>query len=187
MSTISQTEPLQIVAGDTAKWQKSLPDYPASALWVLSYALVRSGAAPIVFSGTASGDVHAVTVAASTTAAWPAADYAWQAYVTQGSERYTVGEGRLTVRAGFAAASASGIDARTQARRTLEAIEAVIEGRASSSTQEYQIAGRALKYIPIPELLALRDVYRRDVATEDKAAALAAGRGGAGRILVRML
>ena len=32
----------QIIAGDSFAWKKCLSDYPASAGWVLSYALVKS-------------------------------------------------------------------------------------------------------------------------------------------------
>jgi hypothetical protein len=31
------SEPVRITAGDTVAWTKALPDYPASAGWVLKY------------------------------------------------------------------------------------------------------------------------------------------------------
>ena len=121
------TEPDLIVAGDTAKWLRSLDDYPASGSWVLSYTLV-SAAQRYTFSATASGADHLVTVAATTTATWVAGTYTWRAQVSKAGEVYTVGTGSLTVRPSFATAT----DGRSHARRTLEAIEAVIEGRATS-------------------------------------------------------
>ena len=159
---------------------KSLVEYPASAGWVLSYELVNAQHR-LTFTAAPSGDDHLVNVAATTTQGWVAGAYEWRALATLGSEVYTVASGRVEIAPAFGAA----VDARSQLRRTLEAIESTLEGRASSATAEYQIAGRALKYIPIPELLALRDRYRRDLKAEEGAAAVAAGGGARGRIMVR--
>ena len=180
MPTIPTSEPTLINAGNTAKWLKSLLEYPASAGWVLSYVLVNA-AQRIPFSSTPSADDHLVNVSAATTAAWAPGSYDWRSKATPTAEIYTVGQGRIEIAPAFGAA----VDARSQARRTLEAIEATLEGRASSATAEYQIAGRALKYIPIPELLMLRDRFRRDVKAQEDAAAVAAGLGARGRIFVR--
>jgi hypothetical protein len=174
------TEPASINAGDTAKWLIALPDYPASAGWVLTYTLVNAGQR-VTFAATASGDDHLVNIPFAATAAWVAGEYDYRAVAGKTGELFTVRSGRIAVRPAFGAA----VDARSQARRTLEAIEAVIEGRASSSTAEYQIAGRQLKHIPVPELLMLRDRYRADVRTEGEASAIAAGLGNPRRIFVR--
>lgn len=180
MPTIPTTEPARINAGNTAKWLKSLAEYPASAGWVLGYELVNAQAR-IEFSSSASGDDHLVNVDAATTASWTPGSYEWRALASLSGEVYTVASGRMEIAPAFGAA----VDARSQLRRTLEAIEATLEGRASSATAEYQIAGRSLKYIPISDLLALRDRYRRDLKAEDDAASVAAGMGARGRILVR--
>lgn len=47
--------------------------------------------------------------------------------------------------------------------RMLAAIEARLEGRISSDHQRYTVDGRSLDRIPILELQALRDKYRREV------------------------
>jgi hypothetical protein len=174
------TEPDLIVAGDTAKWLRSLDDYPASESWVLSYTLV-SAAQRYTFSATASGADHLVTVAATTTATWVAGTYTWRAQVSKAGEVYTVGTGSLTVRPSFATAT----DGRSHARRTLEAIEAVIEGRATSEVSYYMIGGRQLRYIEPAQLLALRDRYRAEVAREDAAQRAAAGLPDRRRVFVR--
>lgn len=174
------TEPDVIVAGDTAKWLRSLDDYPASASWVLTYTLV-SAAQRYTFSASASGDQHLVTVAATTTATWAAGTYTWRAQVAKAGEVYTVGTGSLTVKPSFSAAT----DARSHARRTLEAIEAVIEGRATSEVSYYMIGGRQLRYIEPAQLLALRDRYRAEVAREDAAQRAAAGLPDKRRVFVR--
>lgn len=180
MPPIPTTEPASINAGDTAKWLKSLPDFPAGEGWVLGYELVNA-AQRLSFAASAQGDDHLVLVAASATGEWPAGTYDWRATASRAGEKFTVGQGRITIEPGFGSA----IDARSQARRTLQAIEDTLEGRATSATAEYQIAGRQLKYIPIPELLTLRDRYRQEVRAEEAAERMAAGLGNPGRIYVR--
>lgn len=177
---IATTEPASIVPGDTVKWTKSLPDYPASAGWDLSYELVNSSNR-ITFSSTASGDLFTVTISATDSESYAAGLYAWRARVSHAGEVVTVATGSLTIQAAFDAV----IDTRSAARRTLDAIEATLEGRATSATASYQIAGRQLAYIPIPELLTLRDRYRMDVAREDAAQSSASGLPNPGRIQVR--
>lgn len=178
--TVPTTEPTQINAGDTAKWTKTLANYPASAGWVLSYALV-SAAQRYTFSATAQGDDFLITVAAATTTAYVAGAYEYRGTVSKAGEVFTVSSGRITIAPAFGSA----IDASSRVRRSLEAIEATIEGRATSATAEYEIAGRKLKYISIPELLQLRDRLRQDVAREDAAAQIAKGMGNPNRIYVR--
>ena len=178
--TVPNSEPAALTAGDTAKWLKSLSDYPASAGWVLSYALVKAGSV-ITFSGTASGDEHLVTVPAATTASWSVGRYQYQASVTKAAERYGVGAGQIEIKPNFAAV-AGGLDARSHARITLEAVEAVIQGRASQSQSEYTIANRQLKYIPLSELLALRDRYKAEVLSESRVDGL----GFRNKILTRL-
>lgn len=180
MPPIPTTEPASLNAGDTAQWLKTLADYPASEGWVLAYALVNTGQR-IAFTAAAQGDAHLVSVPAATTAAWAPGAYDFRASVSKGADVFTVGAGRITIAPAFGAA----VDARSQARRTLEAIEATLEGRASSATAEYQIAGRQMRYIPVPELLTLRDRYRRDVRAEEAAERIKAGLGNPGRIYVR--
>lgn len=174
------TEPARIVAGDTAKWLKQLGDYSAADGWVLTYTIVTA-ANRYTFSASASGADHLVAVPASTTTTWVAGDYVLRGQVAKAGEVFTVVTGRITVAPAFGAA----IDARSQLRRTLEAVEATLEGRASSAVAEYQIAGRMLKNIPLTELLALRDRLRFDVLREEAAERAAAGLSPKGRITVR--
>lgn len=181
MADIPTIEPTTANAGDTWRWTRTLADYPASAGWALSYTLINASA-KITINASASGDNHAVTVSAATSAGYAAGSYDWRARVSRAGEVYTVGEGRITVRNAF---GGSTFDARSHARKTLEAIEAVIEGRASSATLEYTIAGRTMKHIPMADLLALRDKYRAEVLREDAAAAVAAGLPDRRRVHVR--
>ena len=182
---IATVEPTSVTAGDTLRWLKELSDYPPSDGWVLTYALVIDGVKTAITASDYGDGRHYVNVAAATTATWTADDYDWQSYVTRAAtaERYTVGSGRLTVLSNFATATA-GYDARTHARKMLDAIESVLEGRATATDIDLVTAVVGDKSMTKkPELLmAWRDRYRAEVAAET----LAAGLGSGGRIFVRL-
>ncbi|ARV17484.1 hypothetical protein AEP_00524 [Curvibacter sp. AEP1-3] len=175
------TEPDVLIAGDTAKWLKTLAEYPATEGWELSYVLIN-GTSKITVIGTASGSDHLITVAATTTADWVPGDYTWRARVSKSGEVYTVGSGTFKVQSSFSAAT---LDARTHARRVLANIEAYLEDGANLTAANYTIAGRSLQRIPMAELLALRDRYRAEVARETAANLIARGMGDPRRVFVR--
>ena len=179
--TTPTTEPREFVAGDTAKWLKTLADYPASAGWALGYTLINS-TGKITFGSTAQAESFLVNVAASTTAGWAAGNYAWRAQVSKAGEVYTVGQGSTVVKAAFSAAT---LEARTTAAIMLENVNAALTNTASQNVLEYEIAGRRLKHYDIAGLLALRDRLTADVARETAAANIANGLGNPGRIYVR--
>lgn len=174
-----------LTAGDTLDFTTSVPDYLASAGWTLKYRLApRGSGSAIDIVAAASGDDYVVQVAASTTGSWAAGFYAWAAYVEKSGERYTVGDGELQIRVA-SSTLAAGTDKRSHARKVLDAINAVIEGRASKDQQEYTIGSRSLKRTPIEDLLVLRDKYRQEVANEAAAESVAAGLGNPRRAGVR--
>jgi hypothetical protein len=182
---IPTIEPTSITAGDTLRWLKQLDDYTPDDGWVLTYALVISGVKVAITASDYGDGRHYVNVTATTTAGWTADDYDWQSYVTRAatSERYAVGSGRLQVLPNYAAAS-SGYDARTHARKMLDAIESVLEGRGTRGDLDMissVIGDRQLARKP-ELLLALRDRYRAEVASELAASRLQAS----GRVLVRL-
>lgn len=156
MPEIATNEPLEFISGDTVSWTKSLTDYPANDSWVLTYALINS-AHKITITATASGSDHLVSLSAATTAAYTAGVYQWQAYATKSSQRFLVDSGTITVIPNFAAETT--YDARIHAKKMVDLIEDVLEGRAEGDTQEYTIGNRSMKKIPILELKKLRDVY----------------------------
>lgn len=183
MSTIPTVEPSEFRAGDTVKWQRTLSDYPASAGWSLSYRLINA-AGKIDIDASASVDDHLVSVASTASAAYAVGAYDWVAYVEKAGERYTVGSGRITIRPDLAAQSA-GYDARSTARKLLDAVEAVLANRATRADLEYEIAGRRMKSMSHADLLAARDKLKREVAAEEAASRIAAGMGSGRRVFVR--
>lgn len=173
-------EPTSLLAGDTAKWLKSLPDYLASDGWVLSYVLANA-AVRITFSASSSGADHLVNVLASATAAWAAGDYEWRAQVSKSGEVYTVGSGAITVHPSFASA----VDGRSHARKVLANIEAYLENSGNLTAAMYEIAGRRLQKIPLADLVAMRSRYQFEVAREDAANNAARGLPDKRRVMVR--
>jgi len=183
-AAIPSREPARLVVGDTWRWQRTLDGYPASA-WTLTY-YVRGPNGEFTIVAGADGDIHDVTVAKTTTSAYNAGAYSWTAVVDDGAtQRFTVETGRLIELQLDPTKIGKGYDGRSHARRVLDAIEAVIEGRASKDQEEYSIEGRSLKRTPLAELVKFRNRYVDLVRDEDAAARINSGLDGGGRIQVR--
>jgi hypothetical protein len=185
MAAIPTCEPAYLQAGDTLTWQRALPDYPASAGWALSYRLINASAR-IDITAAASGNDHLVTVAAATSAAYRAGDYTWQASVAKATERYTVGTGRVTIKPNLAALS-SNYDARSTAARALDDLRAALSAWLTSSgtVQEFEIAGRRIKFATAADIQKRIALAEREVSRETAAERLAAGESAGHRVLVR--
>ena len=174
-------EPSRVNAGDTATWRISLDAYPANEGWELSYVFINA-AGRFVVNAQPDGRAHLVHELPDSTAAWPPGDYDFRARVTNGTDAYTVGQGRMTVAASFEAPT---LDQRSTMRRALEAVEAYLADADNLAAAEYQIAGRQLRRHTLPELWKHRDRLRAEVAREDAADRAAKGLPHPGRIYVR--
>jgi hypothetical protein len=195
-------EPLEILVGDSISWVRrnviaySVNDdgtpeeteIKASDGWTLKFVAVgRLGAVSITASAdTENADDFLFTAAAAVTAAYVAGDYQWQLVATKTTTRYTIAVGRVTLLDNIAGRSAL-YDNRSHAKKVLDAIEAVLEGRASRQDQSYTIAGRSLQLTPIPDLIKLRQLYKAEYAGELAAAGVKAGRGSGNKILTRFV
>ena len=112
----------------------------------------------------ANGTDYDVTISATDSATLSAGRYAWQAVVTKGAEVHLPDQGFLTVKPLLS--SADTFDPRTQNEKNLDALDAVIAGKASADVLEYTINGRQLRRYPIKELIALRAHFAALVAAE---------------------
>ena len=169
--TIPSVEPSSARAGDTWQWTRTLADYPAS-VWTLTYSLWNASA-DITIVASASGDDHSVSVAGATTGAYSAGRYDWVARVSDGTDTYTVEDGRaLTVLPAVGAA----MDTRSHARVMLDAIDAMIEGRATDGDLDVvrTTIGDHTTEFDLPTLLKLRERYAAAVAEEDRQAVVEA-------------
>ncbi|WP_294344705.1 hypothetical protein [Prosthecochloris sp.] len=181
-ASIPTSTPARLIAGDSWEWKISLSDYPAPT-WTLSYYLVKSGTNLITLTGSqyGSSDDHHIDIAKETTDDFTDGTYSFQAVVTDGSDRKAVETGTIVIEPDFAQQS-SGYDDRSFAKKSLDAIEAVIANRASQAQQEYQIAGRALKFMTMEELLSARDRLRAEYLAEER---MKNGKSGIGSVKVR--
>jgi len=151
----------ELYQGDSLDWDESESDYPASSSWVIHYVLVNASSR-ITFNSSADGDDHNFTIATTTTAAWKDGEYTYTRYATDGTERVTLNRGTVEIKKDFTTAS----DQRSNAKKTLEAIEAVIEDRATKDQESYTIQGRSLSRMNIKDLIWFRDYYASKVQKE---------------------
>jgi hypothetical protein len=174
------------VAGDTWTWLWSSADYPASAGWVVAWRMVGPGVT-LDITTAASGDAHLATASAATTVGLtvpvgglPCTLLGWAAL---SGERFEIYRAPIAVLPNPATITG---DLRGHAARTLAAIEAMLENRATKDQQSYKIGERELSRIPVQELLSLRDYYRAEAKREDEAAGLASGRPRTRLVVTRM-
>lgn len=162
--------PATIVAGSTVKLTLTYGDFPADAGWALK--LYLAGAriiAPV--TGSASGKGFNLTLSSTVTATLVEGTYQWEARATKSGETYVAEAGLVRVQADISAARAG--DRQAWAERALAVVEARIEGRLTADQEEFQIHGRAVKRIPMSELLGIRAQLKAEL----RGAAAAAGGG----------
>lgn len=159
---VAQSTPSQIIAGDSASWQITTPDYLSTDGLSLTYEFVRATARQTAVSTADGAGGHLLSITVAQSALWPAGTYQWRARALKALEAVTVLSGSLQVLPAYSAA----IDARSTAQKALDAVIETLGGRASSATAEYEIEGRKLKFIPIADLLRLKSHLTQEVAKE---------------------
>jgi hypothetical protein len=155
--------PQTLTAGDLWTWTESLSDYSA-ALYTLTFYF--RGPQSFNSVAVASGADHVVTVTAAVTAELKPGVYDWQAraaLIATPTTVATVDVGRLTVEPNLANAA---IDHRSFNVRVSEALEAVIEGRATTDQLAMSIAGRSLSRMTWDEILGAYDRFKLAAASE---------------------
>ncbi len=158
-------EPTEIVAGDSVRWRiADDPTYPQSEGWALKYELVGVNTLAITPSFQTSGDDEnhwLVSIATTETDDLDAGRYDLiKRYVGSGTysgREETVDRLVMSVRENPRSV-ADGVF-QTHAERTLDVIEAALEGRLTTDLESYQIAGRAVNKIPIETLMKMRGRY----------------------------
>lgn len=176
--------PSTLRAGDTWDWDESLSDYPATT-WTLKFTFYRYGQVAKTVTASASGTDFSITVSAADSAAYTTGDWMWTAYVEKGAgaslERYTVGEGVLSVKPSLAGATAT-TDHRSYWQKVLDAAEAALLVFAAKGHATITIDGKSVSYKRMAELTSLRNTAARQVAIEQKVGqGLESGRRGVTR------
>ena len=182
----SETEPREIISGDFLTWKRTDlgTDY-SNSLYTLSYKarLEGTGSTVITITAAASGDDYLVEEAAATTAAYTAGVYHWDAYITRDSdsERVTIDSGTFEVLADRAVATT---DPRSHAKKMVDLLESLLEGKAASDVSSYSIQGRSLTKMGTEELIKWRNYYKREVLQAEKIERRKNGKGTGGLIKV---
>lgn len=162
--------PSLIQAGDSLLFKIANSDFLASD-WELSYSF-RGAGGQIDFTATNDSNDHLVSVGADVTVGWLAGDYKGAARFTKrtdSTQAITWWRGSLTVNADMVT-TPSGQDTRSWAKRCLDAVEAVLQNKASKDVLNTTIAGQSIGRMAPEQLLALRDrfftLYQQELAAE---------------------
>jgi hypothetical protein len=182
---IPYEEPTKFAAGDRVQWKRTLATYPVSEGWTLTYYLRGNFAEGVEdIAAATDGNDYSVDLLPAVTAEFIPGVYHYQAFVAKSGDRKLVAWGKIEVTPNFTELSQP-YDGRTHARRCLDSINAVLEGRATHDQQRYvmQAVGRSVDKMPIADLLKFRDYFLAEVKGEE-----AATNGGKGKnVLIRFL
>ena len=179
---IPPIEPEYFTSGETVQWTKSLADFPASEGWTLAYKIRGTNALDII--AVADGDDYDVTITKSQSATLTAGNYWWQSFVTKADDRHVVDWGEFEVRKDLAAEGA-GYDGRTHATIVLDALQAMIQGKASRDQMQLMVGDRQISRLRPTELREWRAFYRQEYLREQRADRVRKGLGTDRRILAR--
>jgi hypothetical protein len=172
---LPQKVPAEIAIGETLEFEKDFEDFPADE-WTVTY-YFRGAGPGFNVAGTADGTTHVFTVAAATSATMVAGRYDYQAFAVKDDEKHLVDEGSTTAKASLALLNTTETyDGRSPAKKILDAIDALMQGKATLDQQSYLIATgvpgftsqRQAERIPPSELLELRKYYAGLVRSENR-------------------
>lgn len=173
MENVHHKEPTEATANDTLTWRRALSIFPPAEGWVLSYALRGPSSADI--TATVDGADYEATLPAPATPG----EYFLQGYVTLGARRTTIYNGNLTITPDLSAVTSDTYDGRSPNKKILDAIDAVIAGRATRSDSEYEIdfggTRRRLKSVSLDELAKMRGIYAGKVWRENNSGKIGPG------------
>ncbi len=161
---IPETEPQEWIAGDSWKWNKTLPDFLAGDGWQLSYYFrgETDYDADWASDVTADGDTFQVRIDETNTGLAPGAYTLW-GRVTDGTDVHTAVEKKINV----ISSPETAVDAKSFNATCLAAVEARITGTALSTEQKrIKINGREIERYEMGELENLRAHYQNLVQLE---------------------
>ena len=168
LTTIQNYIPYEFYAGDTVIWQiENLNTDYSNSTHTLTYKfrLENNGSTTFSVDATADGNNYKITLSASTTASITEGKYNFISYVTRTSDnaRVTVDRGMIEVKPNLASSTS---ETRSHAKKMLDLIESLLEGKATKDVSSYSIAGRSLNKMSVSELLEWRNYYKTEYNRE---------------------
>ncbi|AVO37384.2 hypothetical protein [Pukyongiella litopenaei] len=152
--------PNSIQAGISLRVEIATPDFPAPDWQARAY---LRGPSVIDLVATAEGSAHLFYKGYAETSNWVDGLYDYSIKVFDSTDAFEIERGQTRIAIDKMLVNST-YDARRHEQRVLDAVEAVIEGRATKDQESYTINGRTLTRTPIADLLKLRDHYRVEVA-----------------------
>ena len=160
-------EPVLFPAGDTVQWYLEPSEFPPGDGWILTYAFRGErgdGALNLTAETYLSG--YLATITAAQSASMRPGDWVWEAHMSLGIERYTIGKGTVKVTPNLAATNFS-TDLRSDAKiaydNAMEAWKNVKLGKTVS------LNGRVYTQQNIEDLILYVDRCKSDWANEQAA------------------
>lgn len=163
--------PQKLSSGDTFSFQFQHPLYGEG--WTAN--MVAVGPTKINITSSFSENTFSLAATPAVTKSWLAGDYKMSIYMAQENERHTVLSRPLTILPNLETLTG---DPRSHIQKVLDAINAVLEERATTDQENMSLNGRTLVRTPIGDLLKLKQFYMRELDREKRAQGLLENWGG---------
>ncbi len=158
--------------------------YSAADGWTLYYGFRANGGTAINLTSTPDGAGHSIEQTAAETEQWIPGDYKGVAQVRSTTETRTIWKGGLTILPNLLVQDAN-YDARTHNRKCLDAINAVLEGKATRDILNTTISGQTIQRMSWSELTSAKAHYQDLVDGETAAENADNGQGSGRNVLIR--
>jgi len=178
--------PSSITAGDTLLVSLGLTAYPATE-WTVTFSFRAAEGSAIDLTATASGSYHLINEGPTSTVNWMAERYSGFGRATNIADAtlaQVFWRGELEVLPNLATAEGD-YDTRSWAKKCLDLIEAVLQGKASRDVLNSTIAGQSIGRMTPEQLWLMRDRFKAEYQAEQAADAAAQGKGQGSNICIR--
>lgn len=157
-ATVWYTDPIPGINIDTGQVITMQPPN-----FTLSFAF--RGASYFDVTAVADGVRFKSIIDSATSAELTAGVCSWQAYVTDLSgDRTTIGNGQTLILTNLALATTAPLSQVQVLQAQLDRVNAAIDALLSGKPiKEYEINGRRIQYLPLPDLTALRETLKKDL------------------------
>jgi hypothetical protein len=162
------TTPFEIFAGTTVEWQFSPVHAPVDD-FTCTFKLAGPDAFLEIESTMLNDATVTFSIAPDDTEDLPTGVYSYLITASDGTDTFREVAGEMRIDALTIG------DNRSFAQKIVDAIDALILGRASTDQMSYQIGNRALSRIPLPDLRIIRRDYANIIAAQRRKQRIDAG------------